>query len=71
MSKKYLFIIFILISFLTYGKVVTALEEISQPKMMSISKDYLLITEGSSIFVYSMKDFSLVKKFGKEGEGPK
>ncbi|MEN8154668.1 MAG: hypothetical protein ABFR75_11665 [Acidobacteriota bacterium] len=71
MKKILLFILLILISFLAQGKVVASLEEISQPKMMSLSKDYLLITEGSSIFVYSMKDFSLVKKFGKEGEGPK
>jgi hypothetical protein len=70
--KKIVFIIlFILISIFTHGKVITSFEELSKPQMMSISKDYLLVTEGPSIFVYSMKDFSLVKKFGQEGEGPR
>ena len=67
----YFIILFILISFFAFGEVVTTFEEISKPQMMSINKDYLLITEGPSIFVYSMKDFSLVKNFGHAGEGPK
>ncbi|MEN8153356.1 MAG: hypothetical protein ABFR75_04980 [Acidobacteriota bacterium] len=70
MKKKYMLFIFILISFLTYGEIVTSFEEISKPQVLSISRDRLLITEGPNIYVYSMKDFKLLKKFGKAGEGP-
>lgn len=70
--KKIVFIIlFILISLFVSGKVITTLEEISKPQLISVSKDSFLITEGASVFVYSKKDFSLVNKFGKMGEGPR
>ncbi len=71
MKKIYLFLLFSLIVFSSYGRVIASFEEISKPKMMSINKKLILITEGSSIFLYSMKDYSFIKKFGKEGEGPK
>lgn len=33
-------------------------------------KTQMYITHGTSIYIYSLKDFKLVKKFGKQGEGP-
>jgi len=30
----------------------------------------MYISDGPTIFIYSLKDYSLIKKFGKEGEGP-
>jgi len=40
------------------------------PNALAVSDDYFYITENSTIYVYSLKDFKLVKKFGKKGEGP-
>jgi len=62
-----LFSLFIFVN----GKKLTTLNEISKPNMLSIEGNNFLITEGTSVFIYSLKDFSLVKKFGKEGEGPR
>ena len=61
----------ILIALALPGKVLTQLEEVLKPQLISVSKDYFLINEGATIFIYSMKDHKLVKKFGKAGEGPK
>ncbi len=71
MKKLILMILIILISIYSYGKVIATLEEISKPQMMAVSEKYFLITEGSTIFIYSTKDFSFVNKFGKAGEGPR
>ena len=47
------------------------LEEIGRPDMLDVDGDRLYITEGASIYIYSIKDLSLIKKFGKAGEGPR
>ncbi|MCP5047990.1 MAG: hypothetical protein GY940_12510 [bacterium] len=51
------------------GKVAT-LQEIMKPGMMGIKDDKLFILQGTSIHIYSLKDYSLIKKFGRRGEGP-
>lgn len=30
----------------------------------------MYVTHGTSVYIYSLKDFKLIKKFGKQGEGP-
>ncbi len=40
------------------------------PDMFLIHEGRLYITEDAVIFIYSLKDFNLQKKFGREGEGP-
>lgn len=40
------------------------------PNALAVGDHYFYITEGSAIYVYSLQDFKLVKKFGKRGEGP-
>lgn len=70
MKRFYLlFILFIITSLVSSGKVVT-LPDISKPDFIIVDSDQLYITEGGSIYIYSLKDFSLKKKFGKQGEGP-
>ncbi len=58
-----------LVTTVTAEKAAT-LEEIMKPNGVSIGEDRLFITEGVSIYVYSLEDFKLIKKFGKSGEGP-
>jgi hypothetical protein len=41
-----------------------------KPEAILVYEDELFINEGPSIFIYSLKDYQLKKKFGKEGEGP-
>jgi len=46
------------------------LENISQPSMFLVNYDRIYILENANIYIYSLKDFKLLKKFGKAGEGP-
>ncbi len=46
------------------------LAEILKPKNITVDSDRLYVAEKAQIFAYSLKDFKLVKKFGRRGEGP-
>lgn len=47
------------------------LEEINQPQFIAVDDHQCYIAENATVYIYSLKDFSLVKSFGKEGEGPR
>lgn len=53
------------------AKKVATLNEILKPDMLAVGNNRIYITEGAAVSIYSLKDFHLVKKFGKEGEGPR
>jgi len=46
------------------------LPEIMKPGSISVDNNQLYIAERSAIYLYSTKDFKLVKQFGGRGEGP-
>ena len=62
----------ILIFFMTFGyaKKSAVFPELIQPFSVLIKQDRLYIADGPVVYIHSMKDFSLLKKFGKAGEGP-
>jgi len=62
------FMVFVLGGLTTAAAV---LPDISKPQSIHVDKGQLFITEGASVYIYSLKDFSLQKKFGKSGEGPR
>lgn len=68
-----LIVVLLLTAVLHHGaaKKVATLEGLMRPDAIAIGNDRFYATEGVSIFIYSMKDFSLLKKFGKQGEGPR
>ena len=72
--KKIILILLILSIFLftmsAYARKLAALPGHLVPNALAVSDNYFYITENSSVYVYSMKDFHLVKTFGKKGEGP-
>ena len=45
--------------------------DILKPETIQVYDDEIFIIEGASIYIYSLEDFQLKKKFGKEGEGPR
>ncbi len=47
------------------------LTEVLKPAAIFVDNDQLYVTEGTSVRIYSLKDFSYKTKFGKEGEGPR
>lgn len=72
--KKLILILLILLVFLftsaaNAGKLATLPGHLV-PNALAVGDDYFYITEDATIYVYSIKDFKLVKKFGKKGEGP-
>lgn len=69
--KKTIFILLLLFaSFNTQGKVVYVFDDLLTPDRMVIGEEYLYVNEEFSIIIYSLKDYSFVKKIGKKGEGP-
>jgi hypothetical protein len=62
-------ILIILVDFAT-GKNIMVLKEISKPESIVMESDRFYVTEGASIFIYSVKEAKLIKRFGKTGEGP-
>ena len=55
---------------LVHGEKIAELPEVMKPGLMDVGAGRIFITEGPTIHIYSLKDFSYIKKFGKQGEGP-
>jgi hypothetical protein len=49
---------------------VVTLPELLSPELIRVDENKIYITEKANIYIYSKKDFKLVKKFGKKGAGP-
>jgi hypothetical protein len=75
MKRKKFFVFVILILLVTAGgiqaKKIALLSGLMKPDMMVLEYDRIFITGGVSIYIYSLKELQLIKKFGKEGEGPR
>jgi hypothetical protein len=65
-----LLLVFILLSGAAYAEKLATLTDVLKPLFLAVDTDRFYVTDGFTIFIYSMKDFKLIKKFGKEGEGP-
>lgn len=46
------------------------LKELIQPRNIQVRGDKIYITDYPHVFMYSARDFKLLKKFGEEGQGP-
>jgi hypothetical protein len=62
--------VLIYLSVLLFPGKLAQLAEISAPSRMAVDGDQLFIIEKQIVYLYSMKDFKLVKTFGKKGSGP-
>lgn len=49
---------------------VTPLPDINKPDSVYLDKKQMYVTEDTSIYIYSLNNLKLIKKFGKRGEGP-
>jgi hypothetical protein len=50
---------------------VVPLTDLLNPDLIRLDENQMYITEDANIYIYSLKDFRLIKKFGKRGEGPR
>lgn len=54
----------------TYGKKLATLPGLFRPYLIMMDNEQLYVLDAAVVSIYSLKDFSLRSKFGKEGEGP-
>jgi len=64
------FVLLILLTGFLFSAKVGTLPEVMRPDNITIFGNELYIVEGATIYVYSLTDVSLIRKFGKAGEGP-
>ncbi len=64
-----LFFLFILIELAAAARV-AVFPDILKPDSITVDNGQVIITEGASVSIYSLQDFSLQEKFGNQGEGP-
>ncbi len=53
-----------------YADKPVTLAEILKPVDIAADDERLYVAEKASVFIYSLKDFNLLKKFGRRGDGP-
>jgi hypothetical protein len=73
MKQRKVFLVgflFLLVSGLVLAEQLATLPEVLKVNNIFVDDDQFYITENTTIYIYSLKDFKLKKKFGKAGEGP-
>jgi hypothetical protein len=68
--KAYWILFLILFTGLCFAEKVASFTEFTNPYESQVDVDRFYISEDTSIYIYSLKDYKLIKKFGKKGEGP-
>jgi hypothetical protein len=70
--KKMIFILLVLPVLVgtVYAEKLATLTGIMKPNNIYMDDRQIYIRENQTFFIYSLEDFKLKKKFGKEGEGP-
>jgi len=63
-------LVFIFIPVLLTGKTSIELPGVLKPHLIEIENNHLFVVEKTSIFIFSLSDSQLLKKFGRQGEGP-
>lgn len=53
-----------------FGEKLAEIVDVNNPRMMQIADGNMYLLEKANIFMYSLKDHKLIKKFGKQGNGP-
>jgi hypothetical protein len=53
-----------------FGEKLAEFVEVNDPTVMQIADGKMYVLEKANIYVYSLKDHKLIKKFGKQGNGP-
>jgi hypothetical protein len=70
MKKTVLITLLMLVAVFVYAEKLATLEGIGKVKSIIVDNQQLYVAEVSSVRIYSLKDYRLVKQFGKAGQGP-
>lgn len=68
--KRLLLILLVFSAFGLNAQSITTLEGLARPRMIAVDDSQLYVSDEYTIYIYSLKDGTLVKQFGQEGEGP-
>lgn len=69
--KKALLLLFILtFSSMVFSQKTVPFPEILNPSSLVVGDEYIYVVENTTIYIYSLNNFKLIKRFGKKGEGP-
>ncbi|MCP4147935.1 MAG: hypothetical protein GY757_09300 [bacterium] len=73
MKKQLIILALALLLFapVSYAKKLATIPELLKPGTMAVDNEQFYTVDNCTVFIYSLKDFKLVKKFGKSGEGPR
>lgn len=71
-SVSMMLVIYLLTNILLFSEGKNALPDIMNPQKICADNDHLYILDNACncVFIYSLKNFKLIGKFGKTGEGP-
>lgn len=70
MKRWFILLVLVMVSTVIFAEKLATLPEILKPFHLSVDDQQFYVSENTTIFIYSLKDFKLKKKFGKMGEGP-
>ncbi len=68
--KKVLYTSLVLLGNILYSTEVKELPQLVYPKNLVVKNGRILITDFPNVYLYSIKNFKLINKFGGKGEGP-
>lgn len=71
MKKKLLTFLLLGFTGFVFAEKIVPLPDLQKPENIIVDQGQILITEFPSVYVYSLEDFKLIKKFGKAGQGPR
>lgn len=69
-KKSVFFVLSIFLASLVFSAKMGTLQEVMKPDNITVQGDELYVVEGATIYIYSLEDLKLTRKFGKKGEGP-
>lgn len=70
MKKTIILSLFILLTTVGFAERLAVFDDLIKPSDFALDRGQLFIIEFPHIYVYSLTDFTLIKTFGRQGEGP-
>jgi hypothetical protein len=66
---KFVFVLLMLLTTLMFAEKAATFPELTKPFLIHTDETQLYIADGPHVFIYSLQDYNLVKKFGGVGDG--
>ncbi|UCH97426.1 MAG: hypothetical protein JSV88_11390, partial [Candidatus Aminicenantes bacterium] len=70
MKRLLILLVLLMLSPVTFAEKLATLPDIFRPCFLSVDDQQFYVAEGTTVYIFSLQDFALKKKFGKPGQGP-